>query len=50
MRLRKSTKIGRRKALNALVGFKSRLQGVLRIIGRATERHAISIAIKPQMS
>lgn len=33
MRLRKTTKIGRRKALNALVEFKVRLRGVLAIIG-----------------
>ena len=33
MRLRKSTKIGRRKALNALVEFKVRLRGVLGVIG-----------------
>jgi hypothetical protein len=33
MRLRKSTKIGRRKALNALTEYKRRLHSVLRIIG-----------------
>lgn len=33
MRLRKSTKIGRRKALNALGEFKQRLRGVLAVIG-----------------
>lgn len=33
MRLRKTTKIGRRKALNALAEFKGRLRGVLGIIG-----------------
>ena len=33
MRLRKSTKIGRRKALNALTEYKHRLHGVLRVIG-----------------
>jgi hypothetical protein len=33
MRLRKSTKIGRRKAHNALTEYKRRLHGVLRVIG-----------------